>query len=236
MIGKGLTYYDDNPNHYHTGRHALMMMTAMDFVFNEEDDRDDVMIGPPSWSRKDRMLLKTAALFHDAKYMPGNPANEDTAVEVAMPEVISRGWMPNECRDLEALILSTRPFELDKYVELNPHLEQHMYLLHDLDWIGFASCEVMMENENRILREAMDSTSLELSYDEALEKQLAFYKKILELAEDPESVVGQGFYRYWKYKDWSDHALSNIKLRVDDIETDKILNRIDRKKREDAQC
>lgn len=228
MMRTGLGHYDLDPGHYHCAEHALKMMSALDYVFNEEDDRDDVMIGPPSWSRKDRMLLKTAALFHDASYIPGCGENEENAAEIAVREARLRGWTPADCDDLKLLILSTQPFQLDRFVETRPDLEQHMYLLHDLDWLGFSDYEIMVENETRIITEAWSREELHLTYDDVLEKQLEFYKKILELAKDQESVIGKGFYRYWKYRHMNKQTLENISYRVDEIELDKKLDRLPR--------
>ena len=200
-----LAMYDQRESHYHTARHACEVMDGLEMAFE---------LGGYLFDGTGRRIAMTAALFHDVIYVPGAKDNESRSAQVADAMMRRRGWTNDQLLCLNVLINSTSPFTFTDYAKAFPQWSSLIFALHDLDWIGFRDYDIMVDNETRILDEAVDLCPEKPSKADCVKAQKAFYERVMELSSDPNSVIGGGFYRLAPYAGDSQAALDNIDRRV----------------------
>lgn len=157
-INKVQRYYRDNVNYYHTIYHIINMFKLFNY-YQESFEQE--------FGKYNKEVLCWAIAYHDSFYMPGFSKNEEISAIIAKTEL-------NSIIDVEEvgqLILGTIPSN-------NYFITTEEKILHDLDWSGFRYWEDLVNNQKKILTEAVEIGK----YDQKLviENQYKFYQQLVD--------------------------------------------------------
>jgi class 3 adenylate cyclase/predicted metal-dependent HD superfamily phosphohydrolase len=123
--------------YYHTEKHALNIMNAVEFLgFGEEIYNEDIL------------LLKTAALFHDVGFIEKYDNNEQIGARFAKELMPKYGFNEEQIEKVEKLILATRMGHEPQNI-----LEEIMKDA-DLDYLGRNDFE---DISNKLMREFIEN-------------------------------------------------------------------------------
>lgn len=181
-----LNFYRSNPNYYHTTNHIMTMTHTLFEVYGYLRPMMDIDIHE----------LFEAIMWHDAVYVPGNKNNEELSAKEYVQYMIKHGYSPDQY--VVNLILSTKI----KHIPQNDSEK----LMHDLDWMNFGDYEKCYKAEKRIIKEAIDLTTM--SKKEIKTKQLEFYK----------SLIGKQIFYTDAFNSLNNKAQENIKIRIKKLE------------------
>lgn len=157
-INKVQRYYRDNTNYYHTIYHIRNMFKLFDY-YQEYFEQE--------FGKYNKEVLCWAIAYHDSFYMPGFSKNEEISAIIAKTELNSI----TDVEEVGQLILGTIPSN-------NYFITTEEKILHDLDWSGFRYWEDLVNNQKKILTEAVEIGK----YDQQLviENQYKFYQQIAD--------------------------------------------------------
>lgn len=162
-------YYTQKLNYYHNWNHVERMLNMLSEIVEE---KRLVKMSPKMYT-----CLYVAIVYHDAAYMPGIEGNEETAMELvenlwANEHVSECGIDKSLMREIgkcaSYLIESTKSHKEAttniKYLD-----NQAVALLHDLDYMGFATdyelpdVDLVLTNETALEDEWFDSLHKEIT-------------------------------------------------------------------------
>jgi uncharacterized protein len=83
--------------HYHDCAHTLRVLQAVEMICDGENILDEKL----------RMLLRTAAVYHDCGFLEQYPDNEPVAARIAAETLPAFGYTPGEINIVVRLILAT---------------------------------------------------------------------------------------------------------------------------------
>lgn len=179
-IEKVKDYYSDDKNKYHTIHHIKNMFDLY------KKYRKEFLSEFPDLN--ENRLFQSIA-WHDSVYVVGNKFNEDESAKKYLKEE----------DDISAkvyfAILSTKIG--------NIHFETDIEkVLHDLDWSGFIDYDTMIENEKKIIYEAICDNKF--TEEEVKKNQKNFYK----------SFVNNDIYVTKTFKQFNKIAKQNLQKRI----------------------
>lgn len=188
-------YYSANDMKYHTIYHVIYMFELYKYFENE------FIKEFPDLKEKESELF-TAIAWHDSVYIPGCELNEEFSAELYAKNCDNKRkpWNKNVFHAILSTKIGTKIFmgTVEK-------------ILHDLDWSGFTNYNMMKENEEKILYEAIDD--FRYKKEEVINNQLNFYKSIA----DKDLYVTDTF----KSFNFNEKAKENLKKRIEEMEKEK---------------
>lgn len=141
--------------YYHTEKHALNIMNAVEFLgFGEEIYNEDIL------------LLKTAALFHDVGFIERYEDNEEIGARFAKELMPNYGFNQEQIDKVERLIIATKMSHKPQGI-----LEQIMKDA-DLDYLGRNDFDVI---STKLMREFVENKVVS-SEQEFKKRQVEFLK------------------------------------------------------------
>lgn len=143
----GVSRMSTDKTKYHTVQHVETMLQVLDAEYKNPDNRkffqDELTV-------EDLAKVLVAICWHDVVYIPGDPCNEQkSAVEWEQCAKNVGDISPDFICDVSDMINSTKiGYDLNQ-------IKQHpsWALLHDLDYISFASYAVMVVNREPLRNE-----------------------------------------------------------------------------------
>ena len=188
-MDKVYRWYRKDEKYYHTIHHVEDLYKK----FNRYEKAFDEEFGS-----YDKESLFWAIAYHDCIYMPGCNCNEYLSATVAGEELdlIVSYLVRTKASNL---IMTTA-------ISCKNHFSAEEMILHDLDWMGFEDYEKMLENEIKIMNEAIfvgEYTDLEV-----MKGRLAFYK----------SLIGKTIYKTQTLAAFNEPAQANLTRRIKELE------------------
>ena len=192
-MDSGISQMSTDTTKYHTVQHVKTMLEVLDAEYknpaNQKFFREDITI-------LGLAEVLVAICWHDVVYIPGHPNNEwESAVKW---ELYTRqaGDVPlHFCYDVSDMINSTK-------IGFDTHLIQEhpaVALLHDLDYISFASYAVMVLNRE-LLRNEFGFAGVQ----EYIEGRLKFLKMLSDIA------TSSGLFLTPVFSKYNELAMENI--------------------------
>lgn len=157
-INKVSRFYRQNTKYYHTIYHIKTIFKLYEY-YEKDFDKE--------FGEYNKDILCWAIAYHDSFYMPGFVKNEELSAIIAKTELVSI----TDQNEVERLILNTIPS--NNYF---PTIEDK--IIHDLDWSGFSQWDDFINNQRRILKEAVEVGGY--PEDIVKENQYKFYKSIFD--------------------------------------------------------
>ena len=172
-------YYTQKPNYYHNWNHVERMLNMLSEIVEE---KRLVKMSPKMYTCLYVAIVyhDAALVYHDAAYIPGIDCNEETAMELvenlwANEHVSECGIDKSLMREIgkcaSYLIESTKSHKEAttniKYLD-----NQAVALLHDLDYMGFATdykqagATLILTNEIALQNEWFDSLQKEITNED----------------------------------------------------------------------
>lgn len=181
----GISQMPTDTTKYHTVQHVETMLQVLDAEYKNQDNRkffqDELTVD-------DLAKVLVAIFWHDVVYIPGDQYNEQKSAVEWEQYAKNVGNIPsNFVHDVSDMINSTKiGYDLNQ-IKKHPSWA----LLHDLDYISFASYAVMVMNRE-LLRNEYDSISTAL-YTEG---RLKFLKMLMNIATSSGLFLTPVFSKY----------------------------------------
>lgn len=170
---------------YHTVRHIATMLDVLNVEYNNQDNQ---RFFQEELTIPDLAKLLIAICWHDVVYVPGSQHNEQKSASTWEQYATIVGGIPSDivC-DVSDMINSTKiGYDLNQIKE-----HSSWALLHDLDYISFASYAVMVMNRE-LLRNEYDFISTAL-YTEG---RLKFLKMLMNITTSSGLFLTPVFSKY----------------------------------------
>lgn len=167
-------YYMQRPDYYHNWNHVERMLNMLSEIV---EDKQLVKMSPKMYT-----CLYVAIVYHDAAYMPGIDGNEETAMEL-----VANLWENehvSECGIDKSLMREIGQYASYLIESTKSHKEattnikyldnQAVALLHDLDYMGFATdyerpgVALVLTNESALQDEWFDSLHRDITKEDRL--------------------------------------------------------------------
>lgn len=189
----GVSRMSTDKTKYHTVQHVETMLQVLDAEYKNPDNRkffqDELTV-------EDLAKVLVAICWHDVVYIPGDPCNEQkSAAEWAQHAENVGNIQSNFVCDVSDMINSTKiGYDLNQ-------IKQHpsWALLHDLDYISFASYAVMVMN-----REPLWNEFSSLDTQKYNEGRLKFLKMLMD------ATASSGLFLTPVFSKYNELAMENI--------------------------
>ena len=189
----GISQMPTDTTKYHTVQHVETMLQVLDAEYKNQDNRkffqDELTV-------EDLAKVLVAIFWHDVVYIPGDQYNEQKSAVEWEQYAKNVGNIPsNFVHDVSDMINSTKiGYDLNQ-IKKHPSWA----LLHDLDYISFASYAVMVMNRDLLWNEF---SSLDVS--KYIEGRLKFLKMLMD------TTASSGLFLTPVFSKYNELATENI--------------------------
>lgn len=189
----GVSRMSTDKTKYHTVQHVETMLQVLDAEYKNPDNRkffqDELTV-------EDLAKVLVAICWHDVVYIPGDPNNELESAAKWELYAQRAGDVPlHFVHDVSDMINSTKIGFDTTWIQDHPTVA----LLHDLDYISFASYAVMVMNRD-LLRNEFDF----LDVSKYIEGRLKFLKMLMD------TTASSGLFLTPVFSKYNELATENI--------------------------